>query len=78
MYDGGKGSPWWLEAFVLSRAVFGILFWPVMAIIGAMTAIGGLFVAFDTGVGWGLLALAIIAAAIGAFAWWDRRQPPRA
>ncbi len=78
MYDGGKGSPWWQEAFVLTRAVFGILFWPVMAIIGAMTAIGGLFVAFDTGVGWGLLALAIIAAAIGAFAWWDRRQPPRA
>ncbi len=77
MYDGGKGSPWWQEAFVLTRAVFGILFWPVMAIFGVMIAIGGLFVAFDTGVGWGLLALAIIAAAIGAFAWWDRRQPPR-
>ena len=30
------------------------------------------------GGGWGLRALAIIAAAIGAFAWWDRRQPPRA
>ncbi len=78
MYDRGKGSPWWQEAFVLTRAVFGILFWPVMAIFGVMIAIGGLFVAFDTGLGWGLLALAIIAAAIGAFAWWDRRQPPRA
>ncbi len=78
MYDRGKGSPWWQEAFVLTRAVFGILFWPVMAIFGVMIAIGGLFAAFDTGVGWGLLALAIIAAAIGAFAWWDRRQPPRA
>ena len=78
MYDKNRSAPWWQEAFVLTRAVFGILFWPVAAIIGAMIAIGGLFVAFDTGVGWGLLALAIIAAAIGAFAWWDRRQPPRA
>ncbi|KKL66054.1 hypothetical protein LCGC14_2148840, partial [marine sediment metagenome] len=26
---------------------------------------------------WGLLALALIAAAIAAFAWWDMRQPPR-
>ncbi len=77
MYDKNKPAPWWQEAFVLTRAVLGILFWPVTAIIGVMIAIGGLFVAFDTGVGWGLLALAIIAAVIGAFAWWDRRQPPR-
>lgn len=77
MYDGGKGSPWWQEAFVLTRAVFGILFWPIIAIVGVIVAIGGLFVAFDTGVGWGLLALALIAAVIAAFAWWDRRQPPR-
>ncbi len=78
MYDRNKGTPWWLEAFVLTRAVFGILFWPLAAIIGVMIAIGGLFVAFDTGVGWGLLALAIIGAIIAAFARWDRRQPPRA
>ena len=78
MYDGGKGSPWWQEAFVLTRAVFGILFWPIAAIVGVIVAIGGLFVAFDTGVGWGLLALALIGAVIAAFALWDRRQPPRA
>ena len=78
MYDGGKGSPWWQEAFVLTRAVFGILFWPIAAIVGVIVAIGGLFAAFDTGVGWGLLALALIGAVIAAFAWWDRRQPPRA
>ncbi len=78
MYDRGKGSPWWQEAFVLTRAVFGILFWPLAAIFGVMVAISGLLVAFNAGVLWGLLALAIIAAAIAAFAWWDRRQPPRA
>ncbi len=77
MYDNRGGSPWWLEAFVLTRAVFGILFWPVAAIIGAMVAIGGLIAAFSAGLGWGLLALAFIAAAIAAFRWWDRRQPPR-
>jgi hypothetical protein len=77
MYDKGKPAPWWQEAFVLTRAVFGILFWPLVAIIGVMVAIGGLFVAFGAGLGWGLLALALIAAAIAAFAWWDRRRPPR-
>jgi hypothetical protein len=78
MYDGNKPAPWWQEAFVLTRAVFGILFWPLVAMFGAMVAISGLLVAFNTGVLWGLLALALIAAAIAAFAWWDRRQPPRA
>ncbi len=70
-------SPWWMETFVISRAVFGVLFWPMAAIIGVLVAVSGLFAAFSAGVGWGLLALALIAAAIGAFAWWDRRQPPR-
>ncbi len=78
MYDGNKPAPWWQEAFVLTRAVFGILFWPLAALFGVMVAISGLLVAFNTGVLWGLLALALIAAAIAAFAWWDRRQPPRA
>ncbi len=78
MYDGNKPAPWWQEAFVLTRAVFGILFWPLAAIFGALVAISGLFVAFNAGLLWGLLALALIAAAIGAFAWWDMRQPPRA
>ena len=77
MYDGGKHAPWWQEAFVLSRAVCGVLFWPLAAHVGLIIAIGGLVVAFGAGLGWGLLVLAIIAAAIAAFAWWDRRQPPR-
>ena len=77
MYDRGKHAPWWQEAFVLSRAVFGVLFWPLAAIFGLMIAIGGLFAAFSAGTGWGLLVIAVIGAAIAAFAWWDRRQPPR-
>lgn len=77
MYDKRKGAPWWQETFVLTRAVFGILFWPLAAIVAVMAAIAGLFVAFDAGLVWGLLALALIAAAIGVFAWWDRSRPPR-
>ncbi len=78
MYGGNKPAPWWQEVFVLSRAVFGILFWPLAAIFGVMVAISGLFAAFNAGPLWGLLALTLIAAAIAAFACWDRRQPPRA
>ncbi len=77
MYDGNKPAPWWQEALVLSRAVFGILFWPLAAIFGVLGAISGLFVAFNAGLLWGLLALSLIAAGIAAFAWWDMRQPPR-
>jgi hypothetical protein len=77
MYDRRKHAPWWQEAFVLSKAVFGVLFWPLAAIFGLMIAIGGLIVAFSASVVWGLLVLAAIGAAVAAFAWWDRRQPPR-
>ena len=77
MYDRGKHAPWWHEAFALSRAVFGVLFWPLAAIFGLMIAIGALIVAFSASAVWGLLVLAVIGAAIAAFRWWDRRQPPR-
>lgn len=76
MYDGDR-TPWWQEMFVLTRAVFGLLFWPLAIIIGAVVAIGGVFAAFAAGFVWGVLALAMIGAAIAAFAWWDRRRPPR-
>src|SRR3989304_2418906 len=57
MYDRGKPAPWWQEAFVLSRAVFGVLFWPLAAIFGLFIAIGGLVVAFSAGAGWGVPVL---------------------
>lgn len=76
MYDQDK-TPWWLEAFVLTKAIFGILFRPLVVIIAAIVAIGGLFVAFGAGLVWGLLALAIIVACVAIFAWWDRSRPPR-
>ncbi|MEX0800401.1 MAG: hypothetical protein WD379_04210 [Dehalococcoidia bacterium] len=77
MRDRGGHDPWWLETFELTRAVFGILFWPLAAIIGVIVVLGLLFVAFESGVLWGLLVLGGIAATIAGFAWWERRQPPR-
>jgi hypothetical protein len=75
MGEPGRREPWWLETLVLTRAVFGILFWPIAAIVGAIVALGLLFAAFSSSALWGLLALAAIAACIAAFAWWDRNRP---
>lgn len=72
-----KPTPWWLEALAALWAAAGILFWPLLAIFAAITALLGLIFAFSAGWGWGLLALALIAAAVAAFAWWDRRRPPQ-
>src|SRR3972149_2835467 len=53
MYDRGKHAPWWQEAFVLTRAVFGVLFWPLAAIFGGMIAIGGAGGRLGGRAGWG-------------------------
>jgi lysylphosphatidylglycerol synthetase-like protein (DUF2156 family) len=71
-----KPPPWWQETWVLTRAIFGILLWPLLALVAVVVAIAGLVVAFGAGWPWGLLALAIIALAVAAFAWWDRRRTP--
>lgn len=71
-----KPAPWWREALVLTRVVFGVLFWPLVAIVGGIGAIVGLLLAFSIHWAWGLLALALTAGAIAAFAWWDRQRVP--
>ncbi|MBI1885104.1 MAG: hypothetical protein HYS09_02115 [Chloroflexi bacterium] len=73
-----KPAPWWLETFVITRTVFGVLFWPLAALFGVVVAIVGLVFAFEAHWGFGVMALALIAAAVGAFAWWENRRfrPP--
>jgi len=61
---------------VLSWAVFSVLFWPLAAIVAGVVAILGLIFAFTVHWGWGLLALALSAAAVAAFARWEGRRPP--
>ena len=76
-HEPEKPPPWWLETFVLTRAVFGVLMWPLLAIVGIIIIIAGLFIAFNVHWGLGLLGFALITAAIFAFARWEKsRNPP--
>ena len=53
--------------------------WPLLALLGVITIIVGLFIAFNVHWGLGLLGLALIVAAIFAFARWEKsRNPPSA
>jgi hypothetical protein len=71
-----KPPPWWLETWQLTRAIFAILFWPLLFLVGTVVAIAGLVVAFASGPGWGVLALALLALTLAGLAWWDRRRAP--
>ncbi len=62
---------------MLTWAVFSVLFWPLAAIAAGVVAILGLIFAFTVHWAWGLLALALIATAVAAFARWDSHRPPR-
>ena len=72
-----KPPPWWLETFMITRAVFGVLFWPLLALAGGIVAIVGLVFAFTAHWAWGILAVALIGAAVAAFLWWDAHRPPQ-
>lgn len=67
-----------LEALILTRAVFGILLWPLVAIVAVVLGIVVVLTLLFTNALLGLLALAAVIAAVAVFAWWDRRrhQPP--
>ena len=72
-----KPPPLWLEVFTLTRAVFAVLMWPLLALFGVIIIIVGLFIALAVHWGLGLLGLALIVAAIFAFARWEKsRYPP--
>lgn len=71
-----KPTPWWVEVFVLTKAVFGILFWPLVAVLGVIAAIVGLVALFTIHWAFGVLLLALIVAAVVAFALWEWRRPP--
>jgi len=76
MYPPGKQPSFWTEFWVLTRAAYGMLFWPVLALVALILGLLGLFYLFATYWALGLLALGAIAVAIGAFAWWERRRRP--
>jgi len=71
-----RPPPWWLEAWALTRAVLAVLFWPLVALVALVVAVGGVVAAFSVHWAWGLLALGLVALAVGLFLWWDRSRPP--
>ena len=76
MYPSGNRPSLWTEFWVLTRAVCGIIFWPMLALLALILGLLGLFYLFATYWAFGLLGLGAVAVAVGAFAWWDRHRPP--
>ena len=69
-------APWWWETWVITRAVFSVLFWPLVALTALLVAIGALVLAFAIHWGWGVLAVALIASAVALALWWGRGRLP--
>ncbi|MDP2948285.1 MAG: hypothetical protein Q8P22_01950 [Chloroflexota bacterium] len=76
MYQPPRPPSFWHEFWLLTRLVYGILFWPVLALVAVLLAVVGVFVAFAIHWGFGLLALTAIALAVAAFARWESHRPP--
>jgi hypothetical protein len=64
------------EFWAVCLAVFSVLAWPLALIFGAIIWLVVTVILF--GVHWslGLLMIALLAAGIGAFAYWDRHRTP--
>ncbi len=67
-----------LEVLVITRAVFGILLWPLAAILLVIVDLIAIFWLFTTHPLLALIPIAITVAAVAAFARWEQRRyrPP--
>ena len=67
-----------LEVWVLTRAMFGILFWPMLALIGVILAVVFIFFLFTVHPALALIPVAAIGVALYLFARWEQRhfRPP--
>jgi len=75
--SGGGGC---LEVWVLTRAAFGVLLWPLLAIIGFVLAVVLVLYLFTVHPALALIPVAAIAVALYLFARWEQRRfrPPGA
>ena len=74
MQQPSKPPSLWSEFWTLTRIVYGILLWPLMALPAVLLAMLGVFLLFTVHPAFGLLAIAAVAAVIAAFAWWETRR----
>jgi hypothetical protein len=82
-YDSGPQPqedkpPGCLDALVITRAVFAVLFWPMLAIVLVLLDVFVIFYAFTVHPAWALVPLVVTAIAIWLFARWEQRRfrPP--
>jgi hypothetical protein len=80
MYQPPKPPSLWSEFWTLNRIVYGILFWPLLALFAVLLTVFGVFVLYTIHPAFALMAILAIAAVIGALAWWESRRvrPPGA
>lgn len=69
--------PGCLDVLLISRAVFGLLLWPVVAMFVVIGDIGVTFYLYTTRPILALIPILITAGAIGLFMAWERRRYPR-
>ena len=62
------------DALILTRAVFGVLFWPLIILFGTIVALVLLFYLFSIFWLFGVLALVAVGAAVGLYARWERHH----
>jgi hypothetical protein len=67
-----------LEVWVLTRAAFGVLLWPLLALIGFVLAVVLVLYLFTVHPALALIPVAAIAIALYLFARWEQRhfRPP--
>jgi|GEM_PF-1242050 len=67
----------WADIFHLTKAIFSILFWPLVALLALMIAIGGVTVAFSVHWVWGVTAMALIGVGVAVWGWLDANRRSR-
>jgi uncharacterized membrane protein len=73
-----KGPSGCLELWVLTRAAFGVLLWPLVALMAALFGILAIIYLFTISPPLALIPIAVIVAGVVAFARWEQRhfRPP--
>lgn len=63
-----------VDALMLTRAVFGILLWPLLLLFGAITGIGVIFYCFSVHLWLGLLVLIFVGASLVGLGRWQQQR----
>ena len=78
MYEPPKPPSLWSEFWTITRIVYGILFWPFLALLAVILVIVGIFVLYTIHFAFGLLAIAAVVVVFAVLARWESRRtrPP--